>query len=609
MSLIIPSRRALLSSAGLFPLAAGRNPLLFANFVSNQYLFSGSILSGAYGDTTPFLAWLVRTGGSFARSSTKLALGADGLFKTIASGAPAFGYDAITLLPNGLFVEGARTNVALWSRDLTNAAWTKSNVTAAKDQVGLDGAANAASSLVATADGGTVTQAITLASSLRFQSAYFKRLAGSSPISMSTDGGTTFTQVNVISTWTRQAIPGQTLANPSIVIKFTTSGDSIAVDYVQNENGDCASSPIATTTVAVTRAADIAELGISWVSSTGGTWFSSVAPKADIENPVTAKIFNAINSNGLYRAADVFISPQMTVGVNVWDNGLVVNSQDTGSYIPSYSGAVAFSATAGAASLSVNGSAGIVTTPASIPSVTNLAGTALGRYRPDNSGPYFGCIQKFGYWNVAAAGDVQRLSTVPNFNPDRSKYLVTWGDSLAASAGASGPSTFWLTILAAALKRPYSNQGVGGTTSTDAKNKQTADTAHQNWLAIYWTGHNNLAPASTVVSDIQAMIAHQTTTGGKYLVILPVRNTANGPGVAGDNTYLLRSALQAAFPSNYVDVPAALLANGNGSAGDNAAIAVNQTPPSLQADSIHLNDAGYAIAAATVQAALVSNGW
>lgn len=167
-------------------------------------------------------------------------------------------------LCKGQLLEVTRTNVVLQNRDLTNAAWTKSNTTAAKDQTGADGTANGASKLTATADNGTALQAITLASSARFQTAYVKRITGTGTIQMTTDNGSTWTTITTTASWTRQSIPTQTLANPTVGFKIATSGDAIAVDFVQNENGTFATSPIVVVGTAVARAST------SLISTNGG---------------------------------------------------------------------------------------------------------------------------------------------------------------------------------------------------------------------------------------------------------------------------------------------------------------------------------------------------
>jgi len=164
--------------------------------------------------------------------------------------------DALGQPLHGIRLEGTRTNVVLWNRDLTNAAWTKTNVSAAKDQIGVDGVAASASKITASAGNGTCLQAITLGSSARAQSAYVKRVTGSGVVEMTMDNGGTWTAVTVTAAWTRVTIPTQTIANPTVGFRIVTNGDAIAVDFVQNENGVFPSSPIAVTTVAVVRAAD-----------------------------------------------------------------------------------------------------------------------------------------------------------------------------------------------------------------------------------------------------------------------------------------------------------------------------------------------------------------
>lgn len=156
----------------------------------------------------------------------------------------------------GLLMEAARINVVLWNRDLTNAVWTPTNITAAKDQTGPDGVSNSASSITATAGNGTILQSITLALSDRFQSAWVKRITGSGTIDMTMDNGATWTAITVTPSWELLSIPTQTLADPIVGFRIVTSGDAIAVDFVQNENGVFISSPIPTTTTSATRAAD-----------------------------------------------------------------------------------------------------------------------------------------------------------------------------------------------------------------------------------------------------------------------------------------------------------------------------------------------------------------
>jgi hypothetical protein len=169
--------------------------------------------------------------------------------------------------PRGLLIEGQRTNLLLHNRDLTNAAWTASNVTVAKVATGIDGVSNSASRLTATANNGTVLQAVTSGANNRATTAYVRRVSGSGTVEMTQNGGTNWTAVTVTSDWTRVGPASANVTNPSVGFRLGTSGDVIEVDMVQLETATFASSPIITTTASATRAADNA--GISNLASIG----------------------------------------------------------------------------------------------------------------------------------------------------------------------------------------------------------------------------------------------------------------------------------------------------------------------------------------------------
>ena len=161
-------------------------------------------------------------------------------------------------LGRGLWAHQGRTNVCLWCRDLTNAAWTKSNVTAVKNQAGADLAAGAATSLTATAGPATCLQSVTATVATRVFSAYVKRLTGTGTVEMTQDNGTTWTaitsQINS-SGYTLVNIPAASVTNPIMGFRLTTSGDAVAVDFCQNEVGTYPTTPLPTTSANVTRGA------------------------------------------------------------------------------------------------------------------------------------------------------------------------------------------------------------------------------------------------------------------------------------------------------------------------------------------------------------------
>lgn len=207
---------------------------------------------------------------TYTSPSAKVILGANGLYASASTIRTEYDASGTAL---GVRVEEARTNRVLWNRDLTNAAWTKTNITAAKDQTGIDGAANSASSITATAGNATVLQSITSASAARITSAFVKRITGTGNIDLTQDNGATWTTVTVTSSWTRVEVPSATVTNPIVGFRVVTSGDAIAVDFVQEESGAFKTSPIATTTTIVTRGAD----NISMLATAGPAVGSAIS--------------------------------------------------------------------------------------------------------------------------------------------------------------------------------------------------------------------------------------------------------------------------------------------------------------------------------------------
>lgn len=226
-----------------------------SNYVSLDFALHESaskrlLLKYAPGDTI--------TGESFTRSTTATYRDSNGIVATAAINVKRAAHYPVTGTPNTpyLLLEDARTNAALWCKDLTNAVWVKTTMTTATT-TGADGVAASATRLTATAGNATVSQSVTLGSSARYMSAYVKRVTGSGTIQMTTDAvGADWQTIVVTAGWTRLEIPTKTLANPNFGFRIVTNGDAIDVDFVQNENGTFASSAIPTTTVAVTRGAD-----------------------------------------------------------------------------------------------------------------------------------------------------------------------------------------------------------------------------------------------------------------------------------------------------------------------------------------------------------------
>lgn len=204
----------------------------------------------------------------------------------------------------------AWTNSCQHSFDLTNAAWTKSNTTAALTQTGLRGDSNGASLLTATANNGTAIYASVTAASAAHGSRWFlKRSVGTGTVEITMDNGSTWTDVTAglaaASGW-YEAIASQTLTNPQFGIRLGTSGDAVIVG-----NAELALNPAVSNTPAGT---------LRWNSPI----FTNGATGSVTENVPTVDGANQDASIGFYYVECVMASPDADYGL-------------TDIYIPSFS--------------------------------------------------------------------------------------------------------------------------------------------------------------------------------------------------------------------------------------------------------------------------------
>jgi hypothetical protein len=169
----------------------------------------------------------------------------------------------------GLLIETNVSNVLLWCRDVTNAAWTRSFVTAAKTVTGIDGVGNSACVLTASNANATATQAISAGTTGVF-SIYVRRRTGSGVVQLSINGFTSSTAIVPTATWQRFQIAGTSGA--SVGIRMVTAGDEIEVDFAQFEVTPAVlpSTPIYTQGSPAARAPDAIQAPVSAASFAGG---------------------------------------------------------------------------------------------------------------------------------------------------------------------------------------------------------------------------------------------------------------------------------------------------------------------------------------------------
>jgi hypothetical protein len=316
-------------------------------------------------------AWsAARGGGGGVGEATYF--GADGLLKIAAAGEWRIDHAPGTGERRGLLLEPGRTNAALQAQDFTQAAWVKTNITAARDVVDLRGLANSASRLTATANNATALQSITAASATRITSFYLRQITGTGTVEITQNGGTNWTAVTMTGDWQRFSIPFATITNPQIGIRIGTSGDMVAVDAAQCEIGTFPTSPILSEGTALTRQADTGSVAIS--ATDRATLLTDCFHEAHRSDGVVSAGSNIqIDNGGTSVIRNRLIAPPNTT------DGLILNS---GSAVADFTGglislpAAALQAVAYAANdmaYSQNGGAAETDTSGVLPDLTRVA--------------------------------------------------------------------------------------------------------------------------------------------------------------------------------------------------------------------------------------------
>lgn len=256
MSVLSPSMGTLLRAAPFWvPRGNGVPADLFADFVNDNYWYAGARQAS-------FQDFVNAVRGTFSRASSPAAgyyYNASGILVKAGTDIPRFTYNPVNGAFMGLLTEPVVTNLALWSRDMTQSGtWVASNITTAQTATGADGAANSATVLTATGANATILQTPGLAAANRNYSVSIRRVSGSGTIKLTLDGSTFNADISAslgTSKYYRAATLIQNVV-PVIGIQIGTSGDVIEVDFNQLETGGVPTSPIVTTTVTDTRAED-----------------------------------------------------------------------------------------------------------------------------------------------------------------------------------------------------------------------------------------------------------------------------------------------------------------------------------------------------------------
>lgn len=180
--------------------------------------------------------------------------------------------------PFGYLSEIQSINLLTFSNDVTNAAWVKTTMTTALTSTGPDGVPNSATRCTASAGNALALQTYVAAASSRTYSVWVKRITGTGNFQLTQDG-TTFTTVTTTAGWTQVQLNASQL-NAVLGFRIVTNGDAFDIWCNGFEAGAIATSPIPTTTVAVTRNADSLTYAISgnMLTATGAYYSEWTCP-------------------------------------------------------------------------------------------------------------------------------------------------------------------------------------------------------------------------------------------------------------------------------------------------------------------------------------------
>ncbi|MCK4870761.1 MAG: hypothetical protein KAS93_06600 [Gammaproteobacteria bacterium] len=202
-------------------------------------------------------------------------------------------------------------------------------------------------------------------------------------------------------------------------------------------------------------------------------------------------------------------------------------------------------------------------------------------------------------WHGAGADGVQY------FNFEYYDGIDCWGDSMI---GQGSPISFY-TRMEIAYGNGYNN-GVGGETSTEIKDRFIVNSDQDNRLILIWAGRNNFSSPTTVKADIATMVA--AIPHNDY-VIVSILNSDTALEYSGEANYdiivQLNNDLESLYPNNYIDVRSPLVSAYDPEVPQDVIDFGRDVPPSsLRGDTIHLNGDGALLASQVIWSFIQSKG-
>jgi hypothetical protein len=216
------------------------------------------------------------------RASTKLRIGSNGLYGSVANNVPAFEFNTDGTY-RGLSVEPGATNLAIWSQDFTQAAWNKTVSASVTGDTGIapDGTMTA-DTFTAGANGSQIQQSFVGAAGVTYTASFFiRRVTGTGVVNIRSVENTN-TPITITSSWARYSLAvTSTTTTIRIGLTLGTSGDAVEIWQAQLETGSVATSPIVTTAGTASRVADVVSLtgASSLIGQSAGVIYAEIVAR------------------------------------------------------------------------------------------------------------------------------------------------------------------------------------------------------------------------------------------------------------------------------------------------------------------------------------------
>lgn len=350
---------------------------------------------------------------TFTRASSGTYFDSTGTLQTATTDVPRFDYNPSTLAPLGLLVEEQRTNLCLYSEDLSNAAWAKgAGVSATYNTTTAPDGTTTADTLTLSGTDNGIYQSITVNASTTYTWSWWVKLgtmaAADFKFAIYDNTAAAFIAQDIVPTqtpnstgWTRISYTfttpvGCTSIRVYVFRNGTVSAGTVHVWGMQAEPGTMSTSYIATTSASVTRAADQPAITgsnfLNFWNATQGTLFATVDSAGSAPGGVSIvasaddgtggnriqfrRTTTAGNFQGVITTAATNVFNQNLTG---WASGAVKN--------------IALAYSENNSNMAMNGVSGTLDTACTIPTVNQLLiGYASG------TGWVNGHIQRFDYY-------------------------------------------------------------------------------------------------------------------------------------------------------------------------------------------------------------------